>query len=220
LFTTEDGISVPFCFLHSGDADEIHGAYSKVSVILGDLFDCIDDMRSLASAVLARSQRPCRVLLLGLPGQRGSMVPNGVSLNNTFCGRVAVELLQWLLATGMITASTRLQLVGVGTGGAVAVSITAIAEAEFKDGGAPLQLASLVLVNPMLDIDTRCSSLLSSWLLALQASKQLQVELFPRLYAPLLFSPGFLDTVGADVAARMCRGLGNSSLDGRMRACR
>ena len=214
IFQLDAETAIPYCVM----GKKRPGVPLFHFVVIGDIFDTYEQYQILFRKVVTKLPG-LRILLFNYPGQAFTEWRKDIVLNNEYCAGVLQALLTYLGPGGtrefdLDGDKAPFHLMGVGNGGAIANYFAAAYH------GSHPNMRSLVNVNGFAHVDAHLAGVMHDCMNVFACSPVSRPDLPVYFFARFLFSPQYLQKVGAPLALNLYTAVSNPiTLQGRIALC-
>ena len=214
IFQLDAETAIPYCVMGKRRA----GVPLFHFVVVGDIFDTYEQYQILFKKIVIKLPG-LRVLLFNYPGQAFTEFRRDVLLNNEYCAGVLQALMTYLGSGGtqefdLDGGHAPFHLLGSGNGGAIASYFASAYAASHPN------IRSLVMLNGFAHVDAHLAGVFHDAMNVFACSPATRPDLPVYFFARFLFSPQYLQKVGAPLALNLYTAVSNPiTLQGRIALC-
>jgi CheY-like chemotaxis protein len=214
IFQLDAETAIPYCVM----GQRRPGVPLFHFVVVGDIFDTYEQYQILFRKIVTKLPG-LRVLLFNYPGQAFTEFRRDIILNNEYCAGVLQALMTYLGPGGtrefdLDGDRAPFYLVGAGNGGAIASYFASAYGASHPN------IRALVTLNGFAHVDAHLAGVLHDAMNVFACSPPTRPDLPVYFFARFLFSPQYLQKVGAPLALNLYTAVSNPiTLQGRIALC-
>jgi pimeloyl-ACP methyl ester carboxylesterase len=216
IFHLDDSTSLPYRILknrasHTNESSTTPLFYNLI--VCNDIFDHYERFIALFMPMVMRYPS-LQVLLWNYPGQALTTYANNISMDNIFFSDCLHKLLSWVGDSGTKEFETTrpFYIMGVGCGGSVATLFASRHQEQ--------SLRAILLINPLLFIDSHLASVVHDCRNAFSCSPEARPDIPTYFFSRFLFSTEYLQRVSAPQALNNYTSEPNPiTIKGRLKLC-
>jgi CheY-like chemotaxis protein len=214
IFQLDAETAIPYCVM----GKKRPGVPLFHFVVVGDIFDTYEQYQILFRKIVTKLPG-LRVLLFNYPGQAFTEYRRDIVLNNEYHAGVLQALMTYLGPGGtrefdLDGDRAPFHIMGVGNGGSIASYFAAAYH------GSHANMRSLLMVNGFAHVDAHLAGVMHDAMNVFACSPATRPDLPVYFFARFLFSPQYLQKVGAPLALNLYTAVSNPiTLQGRIALC-